>query len=41
VEFRNKQLYRLLGIVPTLAALAYRQRVGREYNQPREGLGYT
>lgn len=26
---RNKQIVRLLGKVPTLAAVAYRQRIGR------------
>jgi citrate synthase len=39
--FRNSQLYRLLGVVPTLAAMAYRLRVGREFNLPKEGLKYT
>jgi citrate synthase len=38
---RNTQMYRLLGIMPTLAAMAYRVRLGREFNQPREGLDYT
>lgn len=32
--FRNKQIYRLLGVVPTIAANSYRHRIGREYNLP-------
>jgi len=28
-KLRNKQIYRLLGNVPTLAANAYRQRIGK------------
>jgi citrate synthase len=27
--FRNKQIYRLLGVVPTIAANSYRHRIGR------------
>lgn len=33
-KVRNKQIYRLLGGVPTIAANAYRHRIGREYNKP-------
>lgn len=40
-EIRNKQIYRLLGNVPTLAANAYRHRIGREYNLPADNLGYV
>lgn len=32
--FRNKQIYRLLGVAPTIAANSYRHRIGREYNLP-------
>ena len=32
--FRNKQIYRVLGVVPTIAADSYRHRIGREYNLP-------
>jgi len=39
--FRNKQIYRLLGVVPTIAANSYRHRIGREYNLPSEKLGYV
>ena len=40
-SFRNKQIYRLLGIVPSIAANSYRHRIGREYNLPSENLGYV
>lgn len=32
---RNKQIYILLGILPTLAANSYRHRIGRAYNPPK------
>lgn len=35
-EFRNKQIYRLLGMTPTVAANSFRHRIGREYNLPAE-----
>ncbi|ORZ40660.1 citrate synthase family member [Catenaria anguillulae PL171] len=38
---RNKQIFRLLGKMPTIAACAYRHRIGRPYNYPKNGLGYT
>lgn len=41
IQFRNKQVYRLLGVVPTIAANSYRHRIGREYNVPNESLGYV
>ena len=31
---RNKQIYRMLGVIPTIAANSYRHRIGREYNVP-------
>jgi citrate synthase len=37
----NKQIFRLLGKMPTLAACAYRHRIGRSYNYPSNDLGYT
>lgn len=40
-SLRNKQIYRLLGLTPTMAANAYRHRVGRPYNIPSEKLGYV
>lgn len=41
VEIRNKQVYRLLGLVPTIAANSYRHRIGRPYNQPSDNLSYV
>lgn len=38
---RNKQIYRIIGKLPTIAACAYRHRIGRPYNQPLANLGYT
>lgn len=38
---RNKQIFRLLGKVPTVAAMAYRHRIGRNYNMPQNGLTYA
>jgi len=38
---RNKQIHRILGIMPTIAANAYRHRMGRSYNKPRADLGYV
>lgn len=40
-KMRNKQIHRLLGNVPTIAANAYRHRIGREYNKPQKDLGYA
>lgn len=37
---RNKAIYILLGIMPTLAANSYRHRIGRAYNIPNQNLGY-
>eukprot|EP00761_Pharyngomonas_kirbyi_P012275 gb/GECH01012302.1/.p1 GENE.gb/GECH01012302.1/~~gb/GECH01012302.1/.p1 ORF type:complete len:502 (+),score=142.09 gb/GECH01012302.1/:1-1506(+) len=38
---RNKQIFRILGKLPTLAACAYRHRIGRPYNTPNSKLHYT
>lgn len=40
-QFRNKQIYRLLGKMPTIAACAYRNRIGKPYNDPRSTFGYA
>lgn len=40
MDLRNKQIYRILGTAPTIAASSYRHRIGREYNSPKYG-GYT
>jgi citrate synthase len=37
---RTKQIVRLLGKVPTVAACCYRHRIGRPYNYPQSNLGY-
>jgi citrate synthase len=39
-KFVNKQIYRLLGNVPTLSAYCYRHRLGRQFNPPRQDLTY-
>ena len=36
----NKQIYRIIGTIPTIAANAYRHRIGRNYNKPVHGLPY-
>lgn len=38
---REKQIWRILGQVPTIAAFAYRHRIGRPFNQPDNSLSYT
>ncbi|KAI8915556.1 citrate synthase-like protein [Gorgonomyces haynaldii] len=37
----NKQIFRCLGKLPTLAACAYRHRIGRAYNNPSNSFDYT
>lgn len=39
MTLRNKQIFRILGTAPTIAASSYRHRIGREYNMPTYG-GY-
>jgi citrate synthase len=41
VELRRKQVYRLLGKMPTLAAFAYRHSIGMPYAYPDNDLSYT
>ena len=38
---REKQIWRILGKLPTVAAFAYRTRIGRPYNYPDSTLGYA
>ena len=38
---RKKQILRLLGKLPTVAAFAYRHRIGRPFNYPNSDLSYT
>jgi citrate synthase len=40
-KMRNKQIHRMLGSIPTIAAMAYRNRIGRHYNNPHPGLDYV
>lgn len=40
-ESRQKQTYRLISKVPTIAAFAYRHSVGRPYVYPDNSLSYT
>ena len=40
-EVRNKQIVRLLGQLPTIAAIGYRERIGRPTNYPKSDLDYT
>lgn len=40
VNFLNKQIFRMLGNIPTIAAYCYRHRVGKPFNQPRNDLSY-
>ena len=37
----DKQILRILGKAPTLAAAAYRMRQGRPFNRPTQNLSYT
>jgi citrate synthase len=38
---RRKQIYRLIAKVPTVAAFAYRHRIGMQYAYPDNDLSYT
>jgi len=40
-QVRQKQIWRILGKLPTIAAFAYRRRIGRPFNYPDSTLGYT
>ena len=40
-KIRNKQIYKILGNMPTIAANSYRHRIGRDFNLPSEELGYV
>ena len=41
IKIRNKQMFRIIGKIPTIAACAWRHRIGRPYNEPINELGYT
>jgi citrate synthase len=40
-EIRQKQIWRILGKLPTIAAFAYRVRIGRPFNYPDSTMDYT
>ena len=40
VEYRWKQIYRLIAKVPTIAAFAFRHRIGMQYAYPDNDLSY-
>src|SRR5437762_11570548 len=40
VDSRNNQIFRLIAKVPTIAAFAYRHRIGMQYAYPDNDLGY-
>jgi citrate synthase len=40
-KVRNKQILRMMGKLPTVAAFAYRHRIGRPFNYPNSDLDYT
>ena len=41
LELREKQIWRILGKLPTIAAFAYRHRIGRPFNYPDSSRGYA
>ncbi len=40
-KIREKQIWRIIGKLPTIAAFAYRNRIGRPFNYPDSSLSYT
>ena len=36
IKLRNKEIYRLVGQISTIAANAYRARIGRNFNNPKQ-----
>ncbi len=40
-DTQDKQILRILGKLPTIAAFAYRHRIGRPYNYPNSSLNYA
>lgn len=41
LKVRNKQIFRIIGQMPTIAANAYRSRIGRSFNKPSSDLPYV
>jgi citrate synthase len=40
-NIRDKQVLRIIGMIPTIAAFAYRHRIGRPFNLPDDARSYT
>jgi len=40
-KLRNKQIHRIIGTMPTIAAYSYRHRAGRPYVDPAQNLSYA
>ncbi len=40
-DLLNKQIYRIIGTIPTICANAYRFRIGRNFNLPDNSLSYV
>merc|ERR1719230_1502729 len=40
-QIRYKQILRIIGRAPTIAAMSFRSRMGRSFNLPNTELGYT
>lgn len=40
-SIRNKQFFRILGKIITIASATFRHRIGRAYNEPGPNLSYT
>ncbi|KAI1503319.1 peroxysomal citrate synthase [Biscogniauxia marginata] len=41
LQILDRQILRIIGKAPTLAAASYRMRQGRPFNRPAQGLSYT
>lgn len=41
IKIQEKQFWRILGKLPTIASFAYRHAIGRPYNYPDADLGYA
>lgn len=40
-KIRDKQILRIIGMIPTIAAFAYRHSIGRPFNLPDDARSYT
>lgn len=41
IKIRNKEIYRIVGQISTISANAYRARIGRNFNNPKQDLDYV